>query len=65
MWRRAYQHAIYTASTRASYALPPAVLLQRLIAEVETRLDLSALEETRLQERDERGRLSALLDKSE
>jgi len=46
-------------------ALPPAVLRQRLIAEVESRLDLSALEETRQQERTERERLSALLDKSE
>jgi hypothetical protein len=32
---------------------------------VQSRLDLSALEETRQQERDERNRLSALLDKSE
>lgn len=45
-------------------ALPAAVLRQRLIAEVESRLDLSALEETRLSERAERARLSALLDKS-
>jgi hypothetical protein len=46
-------------------ALPPAVLRQRLIDEVQSRLDLSALEETRQQERTERARLSALLDKSE
>jgi hypothetical protein len=46
-------------------ALPPAVLRQRLIDEVRSRLDLSALEETRQQERIERNRLSTLLDKSE
>jgi hypothetical protein len=46
-------------------ALPPAVLRQRLIAEVETRLDLIALDGTKIEEQIERARLSALLDKSE
>jgi hypothetical protein len=46
-------------------ALPAAVLHQRLIREVESRLDLIALAATRQQEQDERTRLSALLDKSE
>jgi hypothetical protein len=46
-------------------ALPAAVLRQRLLDEVRSRIDLSALEEIRQQERIERARLSALLDKSE
>jgi hypothetical protein len=46
-------------------ALPPAVLRQRLIDEVVSRLDMPALEATRQQQADDRARLSALLDKSE
>lgn len=46
-------------------ALPPAVLRQRLIDEVVSRLDMPALEATRQQQADDRARLSALLDKSD
>ena len=46
-------------------ALPGAVLRQRLITEVESRMDLIALAATRQQEQAERDRLNALLDKSE
>ncbi len=46
-------------------ALPKPVLRQRLISEVESRLDLVALEETRRLEQAERVRLNALLDKAD
>jgi hypothetical protein len=45
-------------------ALPATVLRQRLIDEVESRIDLAALESTKAAQQTERARLSALLDKS-
>lgn len=42
-------------------ALPVAVLRERIVREVETRMDGDALEETRRQEREDRGRLNSIL----
>jgi hypothetical protein len=46
-------------------ALPTAVLRAGLISEVESRIDMTALESVRQQERADRARLNALLDNSE
>lgn len=43
-------------------ALPVAVLRERIVREVESRMDLDALDETRRQEREDRSRLNSILD---